>query len=229
MRILFSALLLTLFSRRFGGNVWIHALGWWLILSTLNLHFLGSSFARTMLLDHGVSNRLRRLLVFALAISLAAFVWLWAKNTLPAMTAADRANFTSLLNYAQLRADRRPRPVSALSVSLAGASVLRAGRGSVFDRAGSGAAAFFAPLLLGHFFRRGLRGSLGGSVAKTGHAHRRRPRRQLAWRNEKTKSPARVVPARGHRPGRDRADVEKSHRRRADFFPPAYGLFSPSF
>jgi hypothetical protein len=102
VRILFSALLLTLFSRRFGGNVWIHAVGWWLILSTLNLHFLGASFARTLLLDHGVSNRLRRLLVFALVISLAAFVWLWAKNTLPAMTAADRANFTSILSYAQL-------------------------------------------------------------------------------------------------------------------------------
>lgn len=34
LRILFSALFLTLISRRFGGNAWIHALGWWLILST---------------------------------------------------------------------------------------------------------------------------------------------------------------------------------------------------
>ena len=101
LRILFSALLLTLFSQRFGGHAWIHALGWWLILSTLNFHFLGSSFARTLLLDHGVSNRFRRLLVFALVISLAAFVWLWAKKTLPAMTSADRANITSILNYAQ--------------------------------------------------------------------------------------------------------------------------------
>ena len=63
MRIFFSALLLTLFSRRFGGNLLIHALGWWLILSTLNLHFLGASFARTLLLDRGISNWLRRLLV----------------------------------------------------------------------------------------------------------------------------------------------------------------------
>jgi hypothetical protein len=101
LRILFSALLLTLFSRRFGGNAWIHALGWWLILSTLNLHFLGASFARTLLLDRGVSNRLRRLLVFALVIGLAAFIWLWAKNTLPAMTSADTADVTSILKYAQ--------------------------------------------------------------------------------------------------------------------------------
>src|SRR5690348_7530241 len=44
LRILFSVLFLTLISRRLGGNALIHALGWWLILSTLNLHFLGSSF-----------------------------------------------------------------------------------------------------------------------------------------------------------------------------------------
>ena len=101
LRILFSALLLTLFSRRFGGNVGIHALGWWMILSTLNLHFLGASFARTLLLDRGISNRLRRLLVFALVISLGAFIWLWAKSTLPPMTPADTADFTSILKYAQ--------------------------------------------------------------------------------------------------------------------------------
>ncbi len=101
LRILFSALLLTLFSRRVGGNVGIHALGWWLILSTLNLHFLGASFARTLLLDRGVSNWLRRLLVLALVGSLAAFVWLWAKQTVPAPTAADTASFTALVNYAQ--------------------------------------------------------------------------------------------------------------------------------
>jgi hypothetical protein len=99
LRILFSALLLTLFSQRYGGSAWIHALGWWLVLSTVSLHFIGASFARTLLMDHGVSNRFRRLLVFPLLICLAAFIWLWAKKTLPAMTAADTADFTSVLNY----------------------------------------------------------------------------------------------------------------------------------
>ena len=122
--IFFSALLFTLFSRRFGGNAWIHALGWWLILSTLNLHFLGSSFARTMLLDHGVSNRLRRLLVFGLAgASWPVSSGFGRKTRCRQPTAADRANFTALLDYAQLRSDRRPGPLSALSVSVAGASV----------------------------------------------------------------------------------------------------------
>jgi ABC-2 type transport system permease protein len=101
LRIFFGALFLTLISRRFGGNVWIHALGWWLILSTLNLHFLGCSFARTMLLDHGISNRLRRLLVFGLAVAMAGAVWVWAKRTLPAPGSADTANLNAILDYAQ--------------------------------------------------------------------------------------------------------------------------------
>jgi ABC-2 type transport system permease protein len=99
--IFFTTLLFTLFSRRFGGNAWIHAFGWWVILSTLNLHFLGSSFARTLLLDRGISNRLRRLLVFGLAVAMAGAVWVWAKRTLPAPGAADTANLNAILDYAQ--------------------------------------------------------------------------------------------------------------------------------
>src|SRR6185369_17245842 len=53
--ILFTTFFLTLVSGRFGqgGNAWIHAAGWWLILSTLSLHTLAASFVRTRLLDLG--------------------------------------------------------------------------------------------------------------------------------------------------------------------------------
>src|ERR1035441_1207456 len=54
--ILFTTLLLTLVTRRLGGHAWIRAVGYWLILSTLNLHLLGSSFALTRLLDRGIST-----------------------------------------------------------------------------------------------------------------------------------------------------------------------------
>ena len=101
LRIFFSVLLLTLFSRRFGGNAWIHALGWWLILSTLNLHFLGSSFARTILLDRGISNRLRRLLVLGLAVAMVAGVWIWAKQTMPGLNSASITDLGSALDYLQ--------------------------------------------------------------------------------------------------------------------------------
>jgi len=99
--ILFTALLFAFFSRRLGGNAWIHAVSWWLILSMLNLHFLGSSFARTILLDRGISNWLRRLLVSGLVVVMAGFVWIWAKRTLPELSPADTANLSAILDYAQ--------------------------------------------------------------------------------------------------------------------------------
>ena len=99
--IFFTVLLFTFFSRRFGGNVWIHAFGWWLMLSMLSLHFLGSSFARTILLDRGVSNRLRRLLVFGLAAAMVVAVWIWAKRTLPPLDYIAKPDFKVILDIAQ--------------------------------------------------------------------------------------------------------------------------------
>ena len=101
LRILISVLFLTLFSRRFGGNALIHALGWWLILSTLNLHFLGSSFTRTILLDHGISNWRRRLLVLGSAAAMVGAVWIWAKRTLPPLDYINQPDFNVILDYAQ--------------------------------------------------------------------------------------------------------------------------------
>ena len=99
--ILFTTLLFTFFSRRFGGNAWIHAFGWWLIFSMLNLHFLGSSFARTLLLDRGISNRFRRLLVLGLVAAMVGVVWVWAKQTLPPLDYINKPDFNVILDYAQ--------------------------------------------------------------------------------------------------------------------------------
>jgi hypothetical protein len=99
--ILFTTVLLTLVTRRFGGggSGWIRATGWWMVLSTLNLHTLGASFARTRLLDHGVSNARRRiLLVSILALVLGLAIW-WAKTAIPAPEPSD---FTSLKAIGQL-------------------------------------------------------------------------------------------------------------------------------
>ncbi len=86
--ILFTTLFLMLVTNRFGGRFWIHAAGWWVILSTLNLHLLGSSFARTMLLERGISNWQRRGMILALVAALAAAVGLWAWRTLPPFDAS---------------------------------------------------------------------------------------------------------------------------------------------
>lgn len=107
-RTLLSALFLSLISRRWGGDFWIHAIGWWLILSTLNLHLIGASFTRTLLLDHGVSNRLRRGIISLLVAGLAGGVWYWAKRTLPSPDTGDTENFQAILNYAREVLDSGP-------------------------------------------------------------------------------------------------------------------------
>jgi hypothetical protein len=89
--ILFTVLLLTLVTNRFGGHAWIRAAGWWLLLSTLNLHLLGSSFALTKLLDRGISTWKRRLAILAVVLALAGGVIAWGRQTLPAV---DFSKFT---------------------------------------------------------------------------------------------------------------------------------------
>ena len=101
MRILFTTLFLILLTRRSSGNPLAHAIGWWLILSTLSLHFLGSSFARTLLLDRGISNWIRRLIVFLFVLAFAACVAVWAKRTLPDFNSLDFSDLKSLADYAQ--------------------------------------------------------------------------------------------------------------------------------
>jgi hypothetical protein len=99
--ILFTTFFLTLVSGRFGqgGKAWIHAAGWWLILSTLSLHTLAASFARTRLLELGVSNWRRRILVLAAVGLLVAAVLLWVKSAVPAPAESDFASIEALKYY----------------------------------------------------------------------------------------------------------------------------------
>src|SRR6266481_10122996 len=99
--ILFTTVLLTLVTNRAGGHPWIRAAGWWIILSTLNLHFLGSSFARTMLVDRGISNWQRRLAIFALLLVSVASIFIWAKRTMPAVDFSQFDDFQAIKNYIQ--------------------------------------------------------------------------------------------------------------------------------
>jgi hypothetical protein len=80
---LFSALFMMLLGRWGRGNNLFHYIAWWGLLSLVNLHLVGSSFARTMLLERGISNWRRRLMVLGGAGLAAAGVILWARQTLP--------------------------------------------------------------------------------------------------------------------------------------------------
>ena len=108
--ILLTALLLTLVSNRLGGPNWIHAVGWWLILSTLNLHFLGSSFARTLLLERGISNWQRRVGTLVIVVALAAAVVVWARRTVPGLDLTQLENLDALKTYAHQVLNCGPAP-----------------------------------------------------------------------------------------------------------------------
>ena len=78
-RSLIGASVMMLFSNRWaiiGGNALTHAIGWWFIFSTLNLHFSGANFTLTRLADHGLGAWRRRtvvtcIILVVLAISVA--------------------------------------------------------------------------------------------------------------------------------------------------------------
>jgi hypothetical protein len=97
--ILFTTFVLMLVTNRFGGRFWIHAAGWWLILSTLNLHLLGSSFARTRLLDRGITNWWRRMLILGLVAITGLGVMSWARTTLPPFGSLQITNLNAIQDY----------------------------------------------------------------------------------------------------------------------------------
>jgi hypothetical protein len=97
--ILITTLFLALVTRRFAGHFWFRVAGWWLILSTLNLHFIGSSFARTMLLDRGVSNWQRRSVVAVFVLVCAGLIIWWARQTVPPMNSFPLENLDDFKRY----------------------------------------------------------------------------------------------------------------------------------
>ncbi len=79
----------------------IRGVGWWVIFSTMNLHMIGSSFARTMLLDRGISNWKRRVIVLTLTALAAGAVLVWAVRSLPPPDTQKFERLPDVLYYAQ--------------------------------------------------------------------------------------------------------------------------------
>ena len=80
--LLLLAFLMTLLTGRFArdGHAWLHAGGWWVVLATLQLHRLGASFTLTRLMDRGMSNTRRRLLVIASMAAVASVLIAWGQS-----------------------------------------------------------------------------------------------------------------------------------------------------
>lgn len=109
--ILFSALIFSLIGKSIGGGSFaVRVLGWWIVLSTINLHLLGSSFARTMLMDHGVSSRVRRIAVLAMAAVVMAVVLVWGWQTFPSAQIEKLKDLSSIASYLRHVLESGPLP-----------------------------------------------------------------------------------------------------------------------
>ncbi|MSU22539.1 MAG: hypothetical protein EXS32_01830 [Opitutus sp.] len=102
LRILLSALFFTLISSQWsflGGNALMHAVGWWVLLSALNLHLTGAALTISRLVEGGVSTTRRRVLVAGLvgAVIVGTVAMTW--QSAPAFTPRDRAGPGAILAY----------------------------------------------------------------------------------------------------------------------------------
>ena len=107
-RLVFTAIIFTLVFRR--GITFTHAVGWWVILATLNLHFTGSSFVTTRLLNRTLTPPPRRnaILVIAALVAIALVAWGWF--TVAAPTMSDLRSGGTIAHYLRLQLDRGPLP-----------------------------------------------------------------------------------------------------------------------
>lgn len=112
MGLLLTAFLFSLISSRssyLSSNMLMRFIGWWILLFTMTLHSIASSFVITRLLDRGITSLKRQLSVFALVvIAVVAFV-LWTRHNMPVasdgeLTGVDelKSHFMRLLNTSPL-------------------------------------------------------------------------------------------------------------------------------
>ncbi len=102
LAIVFTALVLTVAFGRgqgFGGNPWFHAIGWWLVLATLNLHFTGTSFVYSKLLNRSVTTRRRRAITLAVACVVVSALIVWAWNAVHMPQQSDVGSVSALGSY----------------------------------------------------------------------------------------------------------------------------------
>src|SRR5258708_5844973 len=102
LMIVVPALILTVSSHRFqsmGGPAWIHALGWWCILATYNLHGLGAAFARTQLDAFGIGHWRRRLWIIAALLILFAGLWFSVRPQISSPREFDLINLSTEAAY----------------------------------------------------------------------------------------------------------------------------------
>ena len=102
LRILFTSLILTLVSAGWSfvpGNAAVRLLGCWLLLSTIDLHGVGSSFAITRLLDRGMTSVRRSALTLGVAGAAVAAALIGSWRALRAPEPGTLANPSAVFDY----------------------------------------------------------------------------------------------------------------------------------
>ena len=111
--IAFTALIFTVaFGRGVGsaGNVWFHAIGWWLILFTLNLHFIATSFVYSKLMNPSLTSiRERTIKVGVICVVVLALI-VWAAGTLRLPQSGDFGSPSEFLKYLASQLHAGPLP-----------------------------------------------------------------------------------------------------------------------
>jgi ABC-2 type transport system permease protein len=88
-----GALVMAIVSNRWsflGGNALTHAVGWWFVFSTLNLHFSGANFTLTRFANAGLNVYLRRALVLIVVATIVA-ITLWRLPDIARFPATDKS------------------------------------------------------------------------------------------------------------------------------------------
>ncbi len=81
------------------GAALMRAAGCWILFSTINLHIIGSSFARTLLLERGMTSWQRRAWVLALLAAVIGVAVVWTGRDLPPLPGGEALGFLSLASY----------------------------------------------------------------------------------------------------------------------------------
>jgi hypothetical protein len=82
-----------------GGRALQIVIGWWLILTLVNLHYMGASLALARLFERGVSVIRRRLFVLGIIGVAVGVTLFWIRREVHAPTAADMADVESSIRW----------------------------------------------------------------------------------------------------------------------------------
>jgi hypothetical protein len=101
--IAFTALIFTVVfgrGRGFGDHTWYQFIGWWLVLALVNLHFTGTSFVYSRLLNRSMTSVRRQVLTMGIAAAVLVALVTWIAFAIRVPTEADFASQADAARYA---------------------------------------------------------------------------------------------------------------------------------